>query len=555
MKQFRKKIRLAVMIVGLSVGALYLTPWVMVQFIGSDTITHNIKAQIESTTGRKIQWDKSPKIHLNWKFSPSLHFTNVKLSNTKWADNENLFEIGHLSVSVDLISFMHKKVALQNLYIKDGHIYLAMLSSDKNNWSFPRKDNQSQPLTLSIGDATVKNISIHFTDQRIDKTQTFHLPKAKFKTDHLGVPNYIYAKLNVNQQRIEINSSIVKENDNLRLTDLVAKINQNVLRGNLSLNLIKYQLMGTFHTHSWAVPAGDTPTHQVISDFEFPAINLSPWTGQIKLHLNEVNTQQLAFEKVFIQSKYQHPHINTTVEVKEFSGGEINANVQMTMISPPQILLHIDGKNINTQKMLASLHKDTTGFSNGVTQLNLELKGQGQSLKQALASATGEFLLQTKQLQIQNLEQLKSSILAQVMYNVYPSRKHTEATTVECLVGHFIIDQGIAKTKKGVGLESSALYLQGSGQINLATEALEFTVKPLFPKKIKVPIGTSTNYVKITGTLSEPKLSANPLGIMKEGGTIAAAIATSGISLLAQGVLNTATTDPHPCQTAIEMKN
>jgi hypothetical protein len=56
--------------------------------------------------------------------------------------------------------------------------------------------------------------------------------------------------------------------------------------------------------------------------------------------------------------------------------------------------------------------------------------------------------------------------------------------------------------------------------------------------------------VRIGGTLGDPSVGVSLLGAGKAAARVGAAIATGGLSLVGDAVLNQATKDAHPCQTA-----
>ncbi len=60
----------------------------------------------------------------------------------------------------------------------------------------------------------------------------------------------------------------------------------------------------------------------------------------------------------------------------------------------------------------------------------------------------------------------------------------------------------------------------------------------------------SWKVVKLRGTLAEPDLSADPTGAAKTAATVAGAIFTAGLSLIAQEATLRFIEDSHPCRTA-----
>ncbi|MCI0590994.1 MAG: hypothetical protein L0Y67_05235, partial [Gammaproteobacteria bacterium] len=87
--------------------------------------------------------------------------------------------------------------------------------------------------------------------------------------------------------------------------------------------------------------------------------------------------------------------------------------------------------------------------------------------------------------------------------------------------------------------------------INLKTEELELGIHPKAREGLGIGAGSFSELVRVGGTLAEPKPEPDPVGALKTGASIGAAVFTSGLSLLAEGLFRHATADRSPCATAL----
>jgi hypothetical protein len=66
--------------------------------------------------------------------------------------------------------------------------------------------------------------------------------------------------------------------------------------------------------------------------------------------------------------------------------------------------------------------------------------------------------------------------------------------------------------------------------------------------------GTLSSLMRIQGTLAEPRIGTDLEGLAKTGASIGAAVATGGLSLLAESVYGQVSADEYPCETALARK-
>lgn len=103
-------------------------------------------------------------------------------------------------------------------------------------------------------------------------------------------------------------------------------------------------------------------------------------------------------------------------------------------------------------------------------------------------------------------------------------------------------------------MSTKKMNVIGSGTIDLKTEKLNINIDPQAREGVGISTGQLAELVSIGGTLAEPKAVPNTKAALKAGLSAGAAVATGGLSILAQGLFDKSTADEDPCATALGKK-
>jgi hypothetical protein len=136
-----------------------------------------------------------------------------------------------------------------------------------------------------------------------------------------------------------------------------------------------------------------------------------------------------------------------------------------------------------------------------------------------------------------------------------PTASTREGTLIECGVINFKIKDGIATADKGIAFAANTMNVIGSGTIDLKTEKLDIGITPQAREGVGISVGQLAELVRVKGTLANPKPGVDTMAALKAGAGAAAAIATGGLSILAQGLYDRSTADDDPCATALGQKS
>ncbi|MEA3291068.1 MAG: hypothetical protein U9Q71_01980, partial [Pseudomonadota bacterium] len=128
----------------------------------------------------------------------------------------------------------------------------------------------------------------------------------------------------------------------------------------------------------------------------------------------------------------------------------------------------------------------------------------------------------------------------------------SDIANVECAVLNFPIKKGNINAKRTIAIKTDKLTLLGGGKINLRNESLNLVVSPKARKGFGISAGTLAKMVGIAGTITEPRVDTHLRGYLETGAVIGAAIATSGLTLLAQGLWDRTTANSNVCNLVLE---
>jgi hypothetical protein len=238
-------------------------------------------------------------------------------------------------------------------------------------------------------------------------------------------------------------------------------------------------------------------------------------------------------------------------------GGRMEATASLDGAQPAAILaLRIGGQGVDWGRLLNEM-QITDVVQGSKADAKIDLRGQGRSVRQIMAGLNGEVQVVLGPGRVRNkaLERLGADVMLQVVDALNPFAKSDEFSELKCGVARLVVKDGMANIVNGIALETGKVNVVGSGSVNLKTEVLDVAFKPEAREGLGISLGdTVAGLVRISGTLGEPQIVLDQSGAAKTALSAGAAIATGGLSLLAQSLYNRTTADDNPCQTALGRK-
>jgi len=207
--------------------------------------------------------------------------------------------------------------------------------------------------------------------------------------------------------------------------------------------------------------------------------------------------------------------------------------------------LQLDGGRLE----LSKAEKDPNRWPTLDFEVNLE--SHGRSLRELANHADGHlgFILGEGVVASTVMDLLGSDILVELFAALNPFATRQTETHVECAVVRLNLAAGIVKLNP-FAIRTERMTTVGGGSLDLGTEKLEFDWVTKPRKGLGLSASTLTNpYIKVGGTLSKPSIAVKPLEATVQTG---AAVATMGLSLVAQGLWDRMTSERKVCEKAIE---
>ncbi len=213
-------------------------------------------------------------------------------------------------------------------------------------------------------------------------------------------------------------------------------------------------------------------------------------------------------------------------------------------------VLRLEGNGIDFGEMLARFGEPGM-VTGGSTDLNLQLQGQGKSLRAILGSLNGEARMKVGPHRVHNFNvDLDTPIILRMFGMANPSGKTDPDTEVKCFTARVPIKNGVITSARNIAAETAKYNAVMSGTLNLRTELIDAAVTPIVTRGVGV--GEVSTVVRVHGSLAAPTVSVDAVGaVAKSAASVGAAFATFGTWWLADTLIRKAAADPNPCATAL----
>jgi hypothetical protein len=143
-----------------------------------------------------------------------------------------------------------------------------------------------------------------------------------------------------------------------------------------------------------------------------------------------------------------------------------------------------------------------------------------------------------------------ADFLSQLLGAINPFMEQEEFTVAQCAVINLRVQDGVARTEKGIAFVSDRIEITSSGKIDFGQEKLDLNIRPKAKEGLGIGMGKLTQMVKVSGPLSSPGVGIDAAGAVRSLGSIAGAFATGGASLLAEGALERGQSADDACEAA-----
>jgi AsmA family protein len=206
--------------------------------------------------------------------------------------------------------------------------------------------------------------------------------------------------------------------------------------------------------------------------------------------------------------------------------------------------------------------KSTEGLE-GNLDADIDLSAQGSSIAGLMGGLNGKTVLvmgkgRVDKKYIDRLGGNLSSSLFRLL-NPFPQEAQPASTSINCFVSGFNIKDGVARTTV-LALNTDYMVVVGEGEINLKTERLNLSLKPV-PKegfgthatgKLNISLDELTRPFKLGGTLAHPSLVVDLTQTAIKFGKAIGGVMLFGPVGIAAVLVGSSSGDENSCMAAIE---
>ncbi len=273
--------------------------------------------------------------------------------------------------------------------------------------------------------------------------------------------------------------------------------------------------------------------------------------AELRLHVERLTIADVVIENADLNIKQKAGRLRLESSADAFGGRATGFLSVDAGVEPVAWVLELDGK----QYLLEETNRQILHIADvegGRTNLELRLQGRGNSWREIVAGLDGRVYMVSETVTVRNagLSRAGDGLFTNIVRFATPEEDEQGRTIVECAVLGFDINDGIASADRTIAIETSKVSMAANGQINLKDESLDLAAAFTSRNVLKLRSGSLWKAVTVRGTLAEPNFSVDPTGAAKTAATVAGAIFTAGLSLIAQETTLRLTQDTNPCGTA-----
>lgn len=183
----------------------------------------------------------------------------------------------------------------------------------------------------------------------------------------------------------------------------------------------------------------------------------------------------------------------------------------------------------------------------------IKVSGRGTSVHGIMDTLDGTVTVTVGAGTIDNqaIQSWTQDIALRLVDSLNPFAAKERYTVMQCGVVNLTVTDGVATADRGIAVETPKFSLAGSGTIDLGAETLDLAVKTAVREGTGIATANLANLVRVQGSILKPAVGIDPLGAARTAVSIGGAIASGGLSLLAETLIERTTGDAGACDVAL----
>ncbi len=303
-------------------------------------------------------------------------------------------------------------------------------------------------------------------------------------------------------------------------------------------------------TEFMPAPAKDSAATRIFSTtpLALATLNSLDFAGSVRVATLKTHSATLAPLKADVVLK--DGQLTLAPATAGFAGGTLDLRLKLNSGERARIDLDLHATGIMPAQLPQLTGKSV--IEDGRTDVHFKLNGSGVSPAELMGGGNGQLLVRVGRgvLPRAGIGTASTDILLGTLNGLNPLATQDPRTQLECAVLNFNIVNGLASTEHGLAVRTDKLNVLGGGTVDLKTERIDIGAKPKPRQGVGLNLAAIGDFVRLGGTLSKPVPVTDAKGAATAGIKVGAAVATGGISLLAEGLFDRATTDEDVCAIA-----
>ncbi len=283
-----------------------------------------------------------------------------------------------------------------------------------------------------------------------------------------------------------------------------------------------------------------------------PLDGLKAADAKLAFRAERVKVRGLVLSDVAVEVALSDGRLVVKPLTASVAGGRVSGDITVDARgATPRLAVNLDARKVDLGRLLKDM--EITDVLESRLDATVKIKGGGTSVRAIMAGLDGDILATLGEGRINNkaVDLVGADLVTEVFTSLNPLANKDDYTHLTCAVVRMAIRNGVATADKGIAVETTKMNVVGSGTVNLKTETLDLAVRPRPKEGLGISLGGLAGLVRIKGTLAEPRVGIDEMGVVKTGAAVGAALATGGLSLIAQGLFDKATEGAPPCQVAL----
>ena len=407
-----------------------------------------------------------------------------------------------------------------------------------------------------------------------------YIPNTEIPYDYLRMVN---ADITIDVKKIKIDDNIVLNDvkGDISLKDGVLKSNvqnlkfkNNVLNGSAeitspkSLPYIKLNIKGDGFdindfggdvkkkdkraaiNFDWLI--GTANAAELAENIKIPYQYLKMVNADLTINLKKITDgKDFALNDISGDANLRNGVLKGNVKNIGAGGGKINGSFLLNSANKTAAV-YLKGADIIAQNLYKPFSQPTNQQlyikQGGKTTFSIDINTSGATVNDYLSKSSGQVIafVDDSIINIKSLDKLKGNIIVQILEALKIKASGSDMN-LSCAVVRGDINNGLISIPKGIAFNADTFYLVADGKINLQNEKINLDLQPFSGKITDVNISSILgNLIKITGTLSNPKIGINQTATAKN---VIGAIASGGAYNVGDLMLSA---DSAPCHTALK---